>query len=187
MKNTFAIVYLIYIVSSTSFIGDLNAQDSPRSSEPVTVKYVDLQMYAGVWYEIAKIPNSFQDHCAYGTKAKYIIHDDGDIDVINSCYDEEGDLDVAEGLAKVIDNNSNSKLEVSFVSIFGIYLFWGDYWIIGLDENYEYAVVGHPQRKYGWILSRNPALSPEKLNKAYSILKTQGYDIDEFILTEHKN
>ena len=85
-----------------------------------------------------------------------------------------------EGLAKVVDEKTNSKLEVSFVSIFGFHLFWGDYWIIGLDKNYEYAVVGHPERKYGWILSRTPKLSEEKLNEAFDILKETGYDSAKF-------
>lgn len=184
MKNIIVFLYLIIPISINLFNVELNAQDK---SEPVTVSFVDLNKYAGIWYEIAKIPNSFQDHCAYGTKAEYIIRADGDIDVINSCYDKDNDLDVAEGLAKVVDKNSNSKLEVSFVSIFGIHLFWGDYWIIGLAKNYEYAIVGHPERKYGWILSRTTAMTSEKLNDAYSILKEQGYDTKDFVMTEHKN
>ena len=187
MKTTLSIACLISFFSYNLVSNVLKAQTMNDSNEPVTVKFVDLKMYAGVWYEISKIPNSFQDHCICGTKAEYIIREDGDIDVINSCYDEEGELDVAEGLAKVVDKNSNSKLEVSFVSIFGIHLFWGDYWIIGLDKNYEYAIVGHPERKYGWILSRTSILSPEKLNNAYSILREQGYNPDDFEMTEQKN
>lgn len=154
-----------------------------QNKEPVTVNHVDLQKYTGTWYEISKIPNSFQDQCVGNTTASYSLNDDGTIKVVNKCKDDEGDMDSAEGLAKVVDTKTNSKLEVSFVSIFGIHLFWGDYWIIGLPDDYSYAVVGTPNRKYGWILSRTPVLPEEKLNEAYEILKKNGYNPDNFVKT----
>ena len=153
----------------------------------ITVNRVDLKKYIGLWYEIAKIPNSFQDHCAYGTTAEYKILQDEDIQVINKCYEKDGKPDVAEGLAKVVDNKSNSKLEVSFFSILGIRPFWGDYWIIGLDNNYEWALIGSPNRKYGWILSRTPSLTDETLQKIFLLLKNQNYNPDDFEMTIHKN
>ena len=148
-----------------------------------TVSFVDLSKYAGKWYEIAKIPNRFQKGCARGTTAEYKLRDDGNIDVINKCIEEDGSINEAEGLAKIVDEKTNSKLEVSFVSIFGIHLFWGDYWVIGIDKNYEYAVIGHPERKYGWILSRTPQLSKDKLDEAFRILKNNGYNEKDFIFT----
>ena len=120
-----------------------------------TVSQVDLNKYVGLWYEIAKIPNKFQEQCAYGTTAEYKLEEDGNIQVINKCYTKDNEADIAEGLAKVVDKKSNSKLEVSFFSILGIRPFWGDYWIIGLDDNYQWAIVGSPNRKYGWVLRRN--------------------------------
>ncbi|MCW8804103.1 MAG: lipocalin family protein [Ignavibacteriaceae bacterium] len=153
----------------------------------ITVKQVDLKRYAGLWYEIAKIPNSFQDQCAYGTTAEYKIDEDGDIIVINSCYEKDGNLDVADGLAKIVDNKTNSKLEVSFVSFLGIRPFWGDYWIIGLDDNYQWAIVGTPNRKYGWILSRTPSLPDETMQKIFEILKSQHYNPDDFETSIQKN
>jgi len=152
----------------------------------VTVKQVELKKYVGLWYEIAKISNSFQDQCAYGTTAEYRINEDGDIIVTNSCYEEDGQPDVAEGLAKVVDKKTNSKLEVSFVSFFGIRPFWGDYWIIGLDENYQWAVIGTPSRKYGWILSRTPSLPDDTIEKIFSILKLQYYNPSDFEMSEQK-
>lgn len=157
-----------------------------QNNAPTTVDYVDIQKYSGLWYEIAKIPNSFQDQCKYGTTAEYIIEKDGDIVVINKCYDEDGELDVAEGVANIVDKKTNSKLEVSFVSFLGIRPFWGDYWIIGLDEEYNYAVIGHPERKYGWILSRKPSLPEETLKQIFELLKSQGYDPRRFEITFHK-
>jgi apolipoprotein D and lipocalin family protein len=170
------------IISTITF-----AQNSNETTPPKTVNYVDLQKYSGLWYEIAKIPNSFQDHCAYGTTAEYKIEPDGDILVINKCYDEEGNLDKADGVADVVDKTTNAKLEVSFVSFLGIRPFWGDYWIIGLGEKYEYAIVGHPERKYGWILSRTPALTDEKMKEIGAILIEQGYGWGDFELTDQSN
>lgn len=146
-----------------------------------TVKYVDLKKYVGLWYEISKIPNRFQKQCVSGTTAKYMFDEDGDIKVINSCIDDEGEPDIAEGIAKIVDKKSNAKLEVSFVSFLGIRPFWGDYWIIGLDENYQWAVVGTPDRKYGWVLSRTPVLDSGVMNEINKILINNGYKTESFV------
>lgn len=153
----------------------------------ITVDQVDLKKYAGLWYEIAKIPNSFQDQCAYGTTAEYKLLEDGEIQVINKCYTQDGEADVAEGLAKVVDKQTNSKLEISFFSILGFRPFWGDYWIIGLDNNYQWVVVGTPSRKYGWILSRTPTLPEDTVQQIFSLLKDQYYNPDSFEMTKQKN
>ena len=166
--------YILLIIISIS----LNL--FPQQNPPKTVKYVDLKKYAGLWYEIAKIPNSFQDHCVKGTTAKYVLKEDGEIAVINSCIDEDGEVDDADGVARIVDKKSNAKLEVSFVSFLGWRPFWGDYWIIGLDENYQWAIVGTPNRKYGWVLSRTPKLDETTMNKIFQILKDQGYNPKNF-------
>jgi apolipoprotein D and lipocalin family protein len=178
MSTTGIVFSIIFLAVSVT----LNAQ-TKRNGTVNTVPYVDLSKYIGRWYEIAKIPNSFQKKCARNTTAEYKLRKDGNIDVINKCIEDDGSVNEADGLAKVVDERTNSKLRVSFVSIFGIHLFWGDYWIIGLNKNYEFAVVGHPDRKYGWILSRTPKLSEEKLQEAYSILKENGYDPKDFEMT----
>jgi apolipoprotein D and lipocalin family protein len=166
------------------FSRQLKAQDS--NQPPETVKFVDINKYLGLWYEIAKIPNRFQKNCSGNTTAEYKLRDDGKIDVINTCTESNGEKNEAKGVAKIVDKKTNSKLEVSFFSILGIRPVWGDYWIIGLDKNYEYAIVGHPKRKYGWILSRKPVLSKEKLDEAFNILKLRGYDTSKFVFTSQK-
>lgn len=162
------------------------ADSQTPPAEVTTVKHVDLKRYIGTWYEIAKIPNSFQKQCSCNTAASYALRDDGKIEVINRCTKNDGSADEAKGIARVVDTTTNAKLEVSFVRILGIQLFWGDYWIIGLDDNYNYAVVGTPSRKYGWVLSRTPVLSPEDMRAAFEILKTQGYNLNDFVKTEQK-
>jgi apolipoprotein D and lipocalin family protein len=148
-----------------------------------TVDSVDLNKYQGTWYEIAKLPNSFQDHCIKNTTANYEINGEGDIIVINRCIDEDGESDDAEGLARIVDKKTNSKLEVSFVSLFGWQLFWGDYWILGLDEDYQYVCVGTPSRKYGWILSRAHKMNEIDLEKCYQIFEKNGYARTKFELS----
>ena len=172
------IVTVIIIFSIQNYFAQ--SEDLPKLK---TVNQVDLNKYVGLWYEIAKIPNSFQDHCAYGTTAKYKLLDDGRIDVINKCYEKDGEADVADGIAEVVDKKTNAKLEVSFFSILGIRPFWGDYWIIGLDDNYQWAIVGTPNRKYGWILSRTPTLPEETMQHIFSLLKEQHYNPDKFEMT----
>jgi apolipoprotein D and lipocalin family protein len=156
-----------------------------NARKPQTVPRVDLSRYIGIWYEIAKIPNRFQKKCARDTTAEYRQRQDGLIDVINRCVDKNGKLIEAKGIAKIAEPKTNSKLKVSFVRFLGIQLFWGDYWIIGLEKDYQYAVVGDPDRKYGWILSRNNRLTDQEWTEIRNILKTQGYDPDRFVPTEH--
>jgi len=170
-------IMIIFLILS------INIMAQNEKAEPVTVNHVDLKRYTGLWYEISKIPNRFQKNCTGNTTASYSLNDNGTIKVVNSCREEDSEMDTAEGIAKVVDKKTNSKLEVSFVSILGINLFWGDYWIIGLGDDYDYAVIGTPNRKYGWILSRTKQLTEEKLNEAYSILRKNGYNPNDFIMT----
>lgn len=153
------------------------------TNEPVTVPSVDLERYTGLWYETAKIPNPFQRKCALNTTAEYTIRDDGRIDVVNRCTKENGKIIKARGVAKIADQNTRARLKVSFVSLLGIRLFWGDYWIIGLDEEYRWAIVGDPSRTYGWVLSRTPQMTEADWDQVNGILKAQGYDPDRFVKT----
>lgn len=146
-------------------------------ARPVTtVDQVDLQRYVGLWYEIAKIPNRFQKQCVRGTTAEYKLREDGRITVVNRCFKADGRQDEANGVAKVVDATSNAKLKVSFVSFLGWRPFWGDYWVIGLDEDYQWAIIGTPDRKYGWILARTPALDDGTTEQIFQILERNGYE-----------
>lgn len=151
--------------------------------QPQVVDDVDLDRYAGLWFEIARIPNRFQSQCAKGTTARYALMDNGQIRVVNRCYKEDGSQDSVTGVARVVDEKTNARLEVSFVRFLGRNWFWGDYWIIGLDENYKWAVVGHPERKYGWILSRSPEIPDALRQRIDALLEKQGYDPAAFVDT----
>jgi apolipoprotein D and lipocalin family protein len=145
-----------------------------------------LLQYVGVWYEIARIPNFFQKKCQSNTTAEYILQDDGNIKVINRCMKSNGNFLTATGIAKVEDTQTFSKLKVSFVKFLGANLFWGDYWIIGLDKDYQWVIVGDPGTKFGWILSRTASISSETRETIDNILKENGYLPERFVLTNQQ-
>jgi apolipoprotein D and lipocalin family protein len=180
--------YCLFAICGVLALDSQNATAFGTETLPAiaTVASVDLTRYAGRWYEITRIPNRFQRACASDTTADYAIRDDGRLDVINRCLREDGRPDEASGVAKIVDTQSNAKLKVSFVSFFGWRPFWGDYWVIGLDENYQWAIVGHPSRKYGWILARTPELDDETLSRIFSIIERNGYQRSTFEMTAHR-
>ena len=149
------------------------------------VDNVDVQKYMGLWYEIATITMWFQKDCAGGTNANYELRDDGTVKVVNSCYTAENKLKQSTGRAWLVDASTKAKLKVSFLPG-GLKLAGGDYWIIDLGPNYEYAVVGHPTRKYGWILSRTKELPEDTLKGIITRLEAQGYDFSKFTMTNQK-
>ncbi len=155
------------------------AHDSLFPPLPV-VESVDLNRFIGKWYEIAKYPNFFQQQCHGGTTAEYASREDGSISVVNIC--REGSLDGPEsrieGYATVTDTNSNAKLSVVFFPPFG-----APYWIIDLDPEYQWAVIGEPSRSTLWILSRTPTLSETTYGDILSRLPLKGYDPSRLVLT----
>lgn len=146
-----------------------------------TVERVELNRYLGTWYEISSFPQSFQRGCT-GTTANYALRADGEIDVTNRC--RKGGLDgpesVATGRARVVDPTSNARLEVSFFRPF-----WGDYWVIDLEPDYGFAVVGHPGRDFLWILSRTPTLEAAVYEGILQRLRAQGYETERLARTAH--
>lgn len=146
-----------------------------------TVDEVDLKRFVGKWYEIASIPQRFQKSC-YSTTATYTLSDKGYIIVENRC--NKGSIDGKEsyikGKAFVERHGSNAKLKVQF-----FWPFKGKYWIIDLAEDYTYAVVGHPNRKYLWILSRTPHISEELYQRLVDKIEKNHFDISKIIKTKH--
>ncbi len=156
------------------------------ANEVETVSYVDLDRYLGKWYEIARFEQSFQKGCT-GTSAVYEKLKGGEIKVTNSCYKDslDGKLKVATGRAWVKDQVTNAKLKVQFfLNFIRISFLSGNYWIIDLDEqNYTYAVVGDPSRKYLWILSRTKTMDETLYNEIVERAKMQGFDVTKLIKT----
>lgn len=156
------------------------AAGTVNAEPPQPVSQVDLGRYMGRWYEIARLPNFFQRHCARDTSADYALRPDGQVSVTNRCVQASGEADTAEGVARVVDPQTRARLAVSFVSLFGTQLFWGDYWVIGLGEGYDYALIGTPSRRWGWILARDPHPSEAKIQAWLAQMAAQGYDPADF-------
>lgn len=172
----------VMLISGFALLFGCAANRQPSANDPPTVvKHVALDRYLGKWYEIARYPNRFQKACVAST-AVYSIREDGRIRVLNECRKEslEGALKRSEGKAWVVDKTTQAKLKVQF-----FWPFRGDYWIIDLGENYEYAVIGHPKRKYLWILSRTPQMETEVYEAILERIIRNGYDPDRLIRTEH--
>ncbi len=157
-----------------------------RTREPVrTVASVDLDRYAGDWFEVARFPNRFQHKCVADVRASYARRPDGRIDVVNRCRMAKGETE-ARGVARVTDHHSRAKLEVRFAPAWLSWLpaVWGDYWIIGLSPDYAWAVVGSPGRDYLWILARSPHLDEESLAAARRAARDNGFDVERLVPTE---
>jgi apolipoprotein D and lipocalin family protein len=146
------------------------------------VEHVDIKRYLGEWYEIARYPHSFEENC-YAVTADYALRDDGSIQVTNRCREGslEGELDEVVGTANIVDSKTNAKLRVTF--------FWpiyGDYWIIDLDKDYQYAIVSESKRQYLWILSRTPTMDESLYEKLTAKLKKNGFDLSFLTKTPQK-
>jgi apolipoprotein D and lipocalin family protein len=149
--------------------------DADTSASMKTVARVDLDRYAGRWYEIARLPNRFQKGCTGNVTAEYGVREDGRIDVVNRC----------SGNNRVVDETTRAKLEVRFAPAFLSFLsmVWGDYWIIDLAPDYSYAVVGEPARRYLWVLARESTLEEATYQGILERIEAQGYDPDNLVRT----
>jgi apolipoprotein D and lipocalin family protein len=144
-----------------------------------TVDSVDLEKYAGKWFEIARLPNSFEEGCEcttaeYGVEEKYVS-------VTNRCYDmEKQEWKDINGKAFPVKGTNNSELKVQF-----FWPFRGDYYIVDLDENYQHALVGSPNRKFLWLLSRTPQMDEREYIRLIEKAKELGFDTDQLIKVRH--
>ena len=152
------------------------------------VPEVDLNRYAGRWFEVARLPNRFEEDCAGDVTATYTLRGDGEIDVLNRCREKDGQFKEAEGRARRASKDGpNTKLKVRFAPAFLKFLpfVWGDYWIIDLAPDYSHAVVGDPGRDYLWVLARTPQMSEEAYRSAVARAESQGFDVGRLIKTPH--
>ena len=146
-----------------------------------TVDKVDLQRYAGTWYEIARLPQWFQRGC-YDSTATYSLNDDGTVKVINRCQREGEQTSEAEGTARVVPGSDNAKLKVRFdnwVSRLIPTITEGNYWIIALDKDYQTVVIGEPSREYLWILARQSELPEDQYQALVQVAQEKGFPVEE--------
>lgn len=146
-----------------------------QSSAPLTVASIDQQRYLGLWHEQARLPNSFEEGCQRAT-AEYAAREDGLISVVNTCIDERGEQRVARGRARPVGEGDEGKLEVSF---FGP--FWADYWVLQRGENYEWSIVGEPEGRYLWLLTRDQTITPQQRAAFEQRLEELGYRPNDLV------
>ena len=168
---------LMTVIATTVLTGMAKVD---QKSELEVVGAVDLSRYAGRWYEIARLPNRFEKKCADSVTATYTLRSDGKVDVVNRCRKANGEYTTAKGKAKIVDKKTNAKLKVTF-----FWPFYGDYWILDLGSNYEYAVVGAPDRDYLWILSRTPQLDEQLYQRLLGQMAARGFETERMIRTSH--
>jgi len=165
------------------------ADGAPLMRAPLqVVAPVDLQRYAGIWHEQARLPNRFQKQCGGPVTAEYTPQADGTVQVLNRCVRDDGNFDEAIGTARVVPvagQPGAGRLEVRFAPAWLSWLpvVWGDYWILKLDREYQVSLVGTPDRQYLWVLSRAPRLDAAVLEAELDYARSLGFDTDKVVLT----
>ena len=152
------------------------------AAPPATVAEVDVPRYMGRWHEIARLPMRFQNDCVRDVTADYRLNENRSVTVLNRCRKADGEMIEATGLAKAADAGG-SKLKVTFLPKGLRWLPFGkaSYWILRLDASYQTALVGTPDRKYLWLLSRTPDIDEAVYQRYLDTAREQGYDLDGLI------
>ena len=143
-----------------------------------SVQALDIDRYAGQWHEIAHLPVSFQKKCVGDITATYSLRRDGRISVSNACRVQSGERIAADGVARPVEGQPG-QLQVRFAPdwLSWVPLVWADYWVIALDPDYQWAVVGEPDRRYLWILSRLPDMDRALFEQLKAKAEAMGYDL----------
>jgi apolipoprotein D and lipocalin family protein len=149
---------------------------------PATAPRVDLARFMGRWYEIARLPYFTQRRCVKNVTADYVLGDDGMVYVTNRCAHKEGSGS-AKAVARVTDRTTNARLEISFRTLYGVHVLWDDYWIIGVGDDYEYALVGQPTRRRAWVLARDPQPPEERIQVWIAEFAEKGFPAESFLRT----
>ena len=154
------------------------------AAEVTSVQTLDITRYAGEWHEIARLPMFFQRKCTAAITAQYTLRDDGMVGVRNQCRTEDGEIDEVEGIARR-DPAHPGRLEVRFAPdwLSWLPLTWADYWVIAVDPDYQWAMVGEPGREYLWILARTPRLAPDRLEALKRQAEGMGYALETLIVS----
>ncbi len=167
-------------VSLAVVLSACNTADKTAGPPLPTVASVDVQRYLGTWVQQALVPNKFQKMCISDTTATYARDGDG-LSVTNRCTDADGKPVEAKGVAKVVEGSNNAKLKVSFFRPF-----YGDYWVLALDPDYQWVLVGEPARENGWVLSRAKRLDDATYNAVLDKAAALGYDKARFVRSVNK-
>ena len=161
--------------------GAAAAQPAALPNKPVPV--LDITRYSGQWHEIAHLPMFFQRKCVANITATYTPRADGTVGVRNACDKADGRSMVSEGVARPVAGQPG-QLEVRLAPgwLAWVPMVWADYWVVELDPDYRWAVVGGPSRDYLWILSRTPTLPRAQFDAIRQRAAQRGYPVDKLVL-----
>ena len=156
----------------------MDHRGSTTHEPPMAAAEVDLQRFAGDWYEVARLPFHEEGVMAGDVTTAYVLEGPTAVRIINRCRRSDGSVDVAEGVARVIDPVAGSKLEVSYApsALKWVPWVWSEYWILHVDSDYRVALVGTPDRRHLWLLARNAQLSQMEYQRLLNQVRNQGYD-----------
>jgi apolipoprotein D and lipocalin family protein len=157
----------------------------PRRELPRAVERVDLKRYAGLWYEVARLPNAQEKHCVGDVTLRYMMRDAGHLDVVTSCRTSDGKVRETRGVGRTPGGTSSGRLEIRYAPAFFSFIpsVWKDHWILGLGPDYTWTVVGMPSRDRLWILSRLPEMSRLSYQQALEVADGNGFDIRQLVKT----
>lgn len=168
------------LVATLTLAGAAPSAAQDRATAVRALPTLDLEQYVGRWYEVARFPNRFQERCTADVTATYELLPDGKIKVVNACLTAGGERIRAEGRAKLAERDGPaSRLKVRFAPAFLSFLpmVWADYWVLDVTDGYRAALVGTPDRRYLWVLSRAPELDEATYDRLVSTAAAQGFDV----------
>lgn len=169
-----------------ALVGCANSGTGSIPKPPPQTMQVDLQRYQGTWYELARLPMFFQRNCVANVTATYTSRADGKVGVRNACDDKDGETMVSEGVARPVAGQPG-RLEVRFAPDWLAWapMTWADYWVVELDPDYQWAVVGGPSRKYLWVLSRTPTMPRVQFDAIRERALRRGYPVDRLLISSN--
>ena len=170
------VLLIIFLYATT-----MNCQSNKCNQPPKTVENFEIEKYLGTWYELARFDHSFERGLV-GVTATYTLREDGMIKVLNQGYKNslQGELSQANGKAKITNKDCPSKIQVSF-----FWFFYADYFVLDLDKDYQWAIVGSKSMNYLWILSRKPIVDDSLYDLLVQKAKNLGYDTLKLIKVKH--
>jgi apolipoprotein D and lipocalin family protein len=176
--RTHLILSLIPCVLALSISSCSNPSRPPLKTEAK----VDISRYTGQWYEQFRLPNSFQKEGATA-EARYTLQADGTVQVVNTETRRDNQRKSVTGTATVVPDGRNSRLQVRFQGLASLVPVpeEGNYWIIKLAPDYSMALVGTPDRKFLWLLSRKPKISAEVRTAYEKEAQRQGFDTSKLV------
>jgi apolipoprotein D and lipocalin family protein len=176
MRRSWIQIAVIFLVTMHPIAG------MAAAGSLATVEHVDLDRYQGTWYEVARLPLRWEKQCDANVTATYTLRADGKLEVVNRCRKGDGSASVSKGTAfPATKGGPASKLKVIF-----FWPFAGDYWILDLDPEYRWAIVGTPDRQCLWLLSRTPTLEEPLRSRLLEVARLKGFDTSRIILTKQE-